>query len=91
MAQMEARLKRQITELEVTLLAHEEENVRVREEAAELREQVGSLEESVENLSARYSPDGPKVLEDISFEIKSGERVGVGMLTCVSFELSSLT
>jgi ABC-type bacteriocin/lantibiotic exporter with double-glycine peptidase domain len=32
----------------------------------------------VENLSARYSADGPKVLHDVSFEIKSGERVGIG-------------
>ncbi|KAJ7456632.1 hypothetical protein FB451DRAFT_1048362 [Mycena latifolia] len=32
---------------------------------------------SVEKLSARYSPDGPKVLHDISFDIQSGERVGV--------------
>ncbi|KAJ3833329.1 hypothetical protein F5878DRAFT_646030 [Lentinula raphanica] len=31
----------------------------------------------VEKLSARYSPDGPKVLHDISFEIQSGERIGV--------------
>ncbi|KAI9431381.1 hypothetical protein H4582DRAFT_2085045 [Lactarius indigo] len=31
----------------------------------------------VENLSARYSLDGPKVLHDICFHIKSGERVGV--------------
>ncbi|KIY48677.1 P-loop containing nucleoside triphosphate hydrolase protein [Fistulina hepatica ATCC 64428] len=31
----------------------------------------------VEKLSARYTPDGPKVLHDISFEINSGERVGV--------------
>ncbi|EKM58631.1 uncharacterized protein PHACADRAFT_90147 [Phanerochaete carnosa HHB-10118-sp] len=31
----------------------------------------------VENLSARYSEDGPKVLHDISFDIKSGERVGI--------------
>ncbi|EIN13416.1 P-loop containing nucleoside triphosphate hydrolase protein [Punctularia strigosozonata HHB-11173 SS5] len=31
----------------------------------------------VENLSARYSPDGPQVLHDINFHIKSGERVGV--------------
>ncbi|CCL98867.1 uncharacterized protein FIBRA_00874 [Fibroporia radiculosa] len=31
----------------------------------------------VENLSARYSSDGPRVLEDVSFEIKSGERVGI--------------
>jgi ABC-type multidrug transport system fused ATPase/permease subunit len=30
-----------------------------------------------ENLCARYSPDGPEVLHDLSFEIKSGERVGV--------------
>ncbi|KAF7368865.1 ATP-binding cassette transporter [Mycena venus] len=31
----------------------------------------------VDNLSARYSPDGPKVLHDISFNVKSGERVGI--------------
>ncbi|KAF7340454.1 Multidrug resistance-associated ABC transporter protein [Mycena venus] len=31
----------------------------------------------VEKLSARYSEDGPKVLQDISFHIKSGERVGI--------------
>ncbi|EJD04272.1 uncharacterized protein FOMMEDRAFT_106872 [Fomitiporia mediterranea MF3/22] len=31
----------------------------------------------VDKLSARYSRDGPKVLYDISFEIKAGERVGV--------------
>ncbi|KAH8986103.1 hypothetical protein EDB92DRAFT_1949382 [Lactarius akahatsu] len=31
----------------------------------------------VEKLSARYSLDGSKVLHDISFHIKSGERVGV--------------
>ncbi|KXN81115.1 ATP-binding cassette transporter abc4 [Leucoagaricus sp. SymC.cos] len=31
----------------------------------------------VENLSARYSKTGPKVLHDISFEVKSGERVGI--------------
>lgn len=31
----------------------------------------------VENLSARYSEDGPKVLHGISFHIKSGERVGI--------------
>ncbi|KAL6299635.1 multidrug resistance-associated ABC transporter [Sparassis latifolia] len=32
---------------------------------------------TVENLSARYSPDGPLVLYEISFEVKSGERVGI--------------
>ncbi|KAJ6563153.1 multidrug resistance-associated ABC transporter [Mycena vulgaris] len=31
----------------------------------------------VENLSARYSVDGPKVLENVSFHIRSGERIGV--------------
>ncbi|KAG8830089.1 hypothetical protein FRC17_005452 [Serendipita sp. 399] len=31
----------------------------------------------VEKLAASYSTDGPEVLHDISFEIKSGERVGV--------------
>ncbi|QRW27528.1 ABC transporter transmembrane region [Rhizoctonia solani] len=30
-----------------------------------------------ENLTARYSKDGPAVLHGLSFEIKSGERVGV--------------
>ncbi|KAI1790062.1 P-loop containing nucleoside triphosphate hydrolase protein [Ganoderma leucocontextum] len=35
----------------------------------------GNLE--VKNLSARYSPDGPKVLHDISFNVTSGERVGI--------------
>ncbi|KAJ7169514.1 hypothetical protein C8R46DRAFT_1217207 [Mycena filopes] len=32
---------------------------------------------SVEKLSAKYSVDGPKVLHDVSFNIESGERVGV--------------
>ncbi|KZS93246.1 P-loop containing nucleoside triphosphate hydrolase protein [Sistotremastrum niveocremeum HHB9708] len=31
----------------------------------------------VENLSARYSSDGPEVLHNLSFNIKSGERIGV--------------
>ncbi|KAJ6593376.1 P-loop containing nucleoside triphosphate hydrolase protein [Mycena capillaripes] len=31
----------------------------------------------VDNLTARYSEDGPPVLHNISFEIRSGERVGV--------------
>ncbi|KAH9922615.1 uncharacterized protein B0H18DRAFT_1120791 [Fomitopsis serialis] len=31
----------------------------------------------VEKLSARYSPDGPRVLHEISFEVRSGERVGI--------------
>ncbi|KAF7325835.1 ATP-binding cassette transporter [Mycena kentingensis (nom. inval.)] len=31
----------------------------------------------VENLSASYSPGGPKVLKNISFTIKAGERVGI--------------
>jgi ABC-type multidrug transport system fused ATPase/permease subunit len=34
----------------------------------------------VENLSARYSRDGPEVLKDVSFEVRSGERIGVGKL-----------
>ncbi|KZP15065.1 hypothetical protein FIBSPDRAFT_664832, partial [Athelia psychrophila] len=31
----------------------------------------------VENLSARYSKDGPKVLHIISFHVKSGEHIGI--------------
>ena len=31
----------------------------------------------VENLSAKYSNDGPEVLHGLSFHVKSGERVGV--------------
>ncbi|KAF5327417.1 hypothetical protein D9619_004696 [Psilocybe cf. subviscida] len=31
----------------------------------------------VEGLAARYSQGGPKVLHNISFEVKSGERVGI--------------
>ncbi|KAJ6581165.1 hypothetical protein B0H19DRAFT_928367, partial [Mycena capillaripes] len=38
----------------------------------------GSEDLKVEHLSARYSADGPEVLHDISFHIKSGERVGIG-------------
>ncbi|KAJ7696072.1 multidrug resistance-associated ABC transporter [Mycena rosella] len=30
-----------------------------------------------DNLSAKYSADGPEILHDISFEIKSGERVAI--------------
>ncbi|KAF7797050.1 hypothetical protein EIP86_008242 [Pleurotus ostreatoroseus] len=32
----------------------------------------------VENLSARYSPDGPKILKGLSFHVQSGERIGIG-------------
>ncbi|KAI0329604.1 multidrug resistance-associated ABC transporter [Cubamyces sp. BRFM 1775] len=35
----------------------------------------GSLR--VEKLSARYTPDGPRVLHEISFDVKAGERVGI--------------
>ncbi|KAI0819312.1 multidrug resistance-associated ABC transporter [Trametes gibbosa] len=31
----------------------------------------------VEKLSARYSEDGPRVLHEISFEVRSGERIGI--------------
>lgn len=37
---------------------------------------AGSL--IIEKLSASYSVGGPKVLHDISLEIKSGERIGIG-------------
>ncbi|KAJ7119364.1 hypothetical protein C8R43DRAFT_1112474 [Mycena crocata] len=36
-----------------------------------------SGELNVEKLSSRYSADGPKVLHDISFHVKAGERVGI--------------
>ncbi|KAF8157953.1 multidrug resistance-associated ABC transporter [Crassisporium funariophilum] len=36
-----------------------------------------SGELQVERLSARYSATGPKVLHDLSFHIKSGERIGI--------------
>ena len=32
----------------------------------------------VENLNSRYARDGPRVLKDVNFTLKSGERVGVG-------------
>ncbi|KAH9929008.1 P-loop containing nucleoside triphosphate hydrolase protein [Epithele typhae] len=31
----------------------------------------------VEKLSARYSREGPRVLHELSFEVKSGERIGI--------------
>ncbi|KAH9921468.1 P-loop containing nucleoside triphosphate hydrolase protein [Fomitopsis serialis] len=31
----------------------------------------------VDRLSSRYSSDGPRVLHELSFEVKSGERVGI--------------
>ncbi|PPQ73481.1 hypothetical protein CVT26_010183 [Gymnopilus dilepis] len=31
----------------------------------------------VESLSARYSETGPKVLHEVSFEVRSGERIGI--------------
>ncbi|KAI0791665.1 P-loop containing nucleoside triphosphate hydrolase protein [Abortiporus biennis] len=36
-----------------------------------------SGELTVEKLSARYSEDGPNVLHDIDFHVRSGERVGI--------------
>ena len=33
----------------------------------------------VENLCARYTPEGPDVLHDLNFEVKSGERIGIGV------------
>ncbi|KAH7101269.1 ATP-binding cassette transporter [Auriculariales sp. MPI-PUGE-AT-0066] len=32
----------------------------------------------VEHLSAKYSPEGPEVLKDVNFQLKSGQRIGVG-------------
>jgi len=36
----------------------------------------GELE--VKNLSAKYSLDGDKVLHNLFFHVKSGERIGIG-------------
>ncbi|KAJ7041534.1 hypothetical protein C8F04DRAFT_1208348 [Mycena alexandri] len=43
---------------------------------------------NVHNLSARYSPNGPKVLHDISFNIESGERssLTLALLRCIPTE-----
>ncbi|PIL37563.1 ATP-binding cassette transporter [Ganoderma sinense ZZ0214-1] len=49
----------------------------------------GSLR--VEKLSARYSADGPRVLHEISFEVKAGERVGIGSVGRTGSGKSSLT
>ena len=38
----------------------------------------------VDNLTARYSLDGPIVLNDITFHVSSGERVGIGKSICMS-------
>ncbi|KAF9024857.1 P-loop containing nucleoside triphosphate hydrolase protein [Hymenopellis radicata] len=32
---------------------------------------------TVKDLSARYSPDGPNVLENVTFSINTGERIGI--------------
>ena len=33
---------------------------------------------SVKALSAKYSENGPKVLHDVTFDVATGERIGVG-------------
>ncbi|KAK0459012.1 uncharacterized protein EV420DRAFT_1642713 [Desarmillaria tabescens] len=53
---------------------HEEKPSKVREPPASW---PTSGELRVEKLSARYSPDGPKVLHDLSFTVHSGERIGI--------------
>ena len=45
----------------------------------------------VEKLSARYSADGPRVLHEISFEVKAGERVGIGGYMRFSLDSRDLT
>ena len=43
----------------------------------------------VDHLNAKYSDNGPLVLKDVNFELKSGECVGVGAssstMLCCSF------
>jgi ABC-type multidrug transport system fused ATPase/permease subunit len=48
-----------------------------------------SGEVRVENLTARYSPDGPVVLDNVSFHVRSGERVGVGQ--CLPYFMTQIT
>ena len=43
-----------------------------------------------ENLSASYSPGGPKVLENVSFHIQAGNRIGVGMYNFLDVLLISM-
>ncbi|KAJ6459146.1 P-loop containing nucleoside triphosphate hydrolase protein [Mycena vitilis] len=44
----------------------------------------------VENLSARYSVDGPRALDNVSFHIRAGERIGssltLSLLRCIPTE-----
>lgn len=40
---------------------------------------------AVQNLSARYSSDGPEVLHNLSFECKSGDKIGIG--ECLAVDL----
>jgi ABC-type multidrug transport system fused ATPase/permease subunit len=40
-------------------------------------------------LSNHHLQDGPKVLQDLSFQIKSGERVGIGVSRCYRFETNN--
>lgn len=35
---------------------------------------------SVQKLSARYAAGGPDVLHEIAFEVRSGEKIGIGQL-----------
>lgn len=41
---------------------------------------VGTSPQSIRLSQHESSQDGPKILQDLSFEIKSGERVGIGSL-----------
>jgi hypothetical protein len=44
----------------------------------------------VRNLNARYSEPSPNILHDVSFDIRSGERIGVGTSSVRMLFLSSL-
>lgn len=78
-------LVRRFTNLELSMVAVEriKEYSEVKQEAAEIIEprpaahwpSAGHI--SVDNLSIRYSPELPNVLHSITFEIQSGEKVGI--------------
>ncbi|KAI0080055.1 P-loop containing nucleoside triphosphate hydrolase protein [Panus rudis PR-1116 ss-1] len=63
-----------VNELETQVIEHEPESAT---DGVPPAYWPASGDLSVEDLSARYSQDGPKVLKNISFHVKSGEHIGI--------------